>query len=132
MMSLSIVAAKDMEQAFEILLSRPRKAVKDYMTVEPEGIGNFLYDFRAAFKNYQCYYRFDPYRETYLEMDQVPAIKAFLDSVLTWLSEHGTEENRVIQKYGVSFQKIRGFAVALIRVCDTALEHGYSLVGIGD
>ena len=61
MMSLSIVAAKDIEQAIEILASRPRKAVKDHLAEEPEGVGNFLYDFRAAFTNYQCYYRFDPY-----------------------------------------------------------------------
>ena len=86
MMSLSIVAAKDMEQAIEILASRPRKAVKDHLAEEPEGVGNFLYDFRAAFTNYQCYYRFDPYGETCLEMDQVPAIKDFLDSVRKWLA----------------------------------------------
>ena len=57
-MSLSIVAAKDIEQAIEILASRPRKTVKDHLAEEPEGVGNFLYDFRAAFTNYQCYYRF--------------------------------------------------------------------------
>ena len=54
-MSLSIVAAKDIEQAIEILASRPRKTVKDHLAEEPEGVGNFLYDFRAAFTNYQCY-----------------------------------------------------------------------------
>ena len=132
MMSLSIVAAKDMEQAIELLASRPRKAVKDHLAEEPEGVGNFLYHFRAAFTNYQCYYRFDPYGETCLEMDQVPAIKAFSDSVIKWLAEHRTEENRVIWRYGVSFQKIRGFVAALIRVCNTAMEHGYGLAGVGD
>ena len=132
MMSLSIVAAKDMEQAIEILASRPRKAVKDHLAEEPEGVGNFLYDFRAAFTNYQCYHRFDPYGETCLEMDQVLAIRAFADSVFNWLSAHGTEETSVIQRYGVSFQKIRGFVAALIRVCNTAMEHGYGLAGIGD
>ena len=131
-MSLSIVAAKDMEQAIELLASRPRKAVKDHLAEEPEGVGNFLYDFRAAFTNYQCYYRFDPYGETCLEMDQVPAVRAFADSVFNWLSAHGAEETSVIQRYGVSFQKIRGFVAALIRVCNTAMEHGYGLVGIGD
>lgn len=131
-MSLSIVAAKDMEQAIELLASRPRKAVKDHLAEEPEGVGNFLYDFRAAFTNYQSYHRFDPYGETCLEMDQVPAIRAFADSVFNWLSAHGTEETSVIQRYGVSFQKIRGFVAALIRVCNTAMEHGYGLVGIGD
>lgn len=55
-MSLSIVAAKDIEQAIEILASRPRKTVKDHLAEEPEGVGNFLYDFRAAFTNYQCYH----------------------------------------------------------------------------
>ena len=114
-MSLSIVAAKDIEQAIEILASRPRKA-----------------DFRAAFTNYQCYYQFDPYGETCLEMDQVPAIKDFLDSVRKWLAGHSAEETSVIQRYGVSFKKIRGFVAALIRVCNTAMEHGYGLAGIGD
>ena len=131
-MSLSIVAAKDIEQAIEILASRPRKAVKDHLAEEPEGVGNFLYDFRAAFTNYQCYYRFDPYGETCLEMDQVPAIKAFSDSVIKWLAEHRTEENRVIGRYGVFFQKIRRFADELGHVCDVAMEHGYGLAGVGD
>ena len=138
MMSLSIVAAKDIEQAIELLASRPRKAVKDHLAEEPEGVGNFLYDFRAAFTNYQCYHRFDPYGETCLEMDQVPAIKAFSDSVRKWLAGqkwlagHSAEETSVIQRYGVSFKKIRGFVAALIRVCNTAMEHGYGLAGIGD
>ena len=95
-------------------------------------MGNFLYDFRAAFTNYQCYYRFDPYGETCLKMDQVPAIKAFSDSVIKWLAEHRTEENRVIGRYGVSFQKIRRFADELGHVCDVAMEHGYGLAGVGD
>ena len=132
MMSLSIVAAKDIEQAIEILASRPRNAVKDHLAEEPEGVGNFLYDFRAAFTNYQCYHRFDPYGETHLEMDQVPAVKAFSDSVITWLEEHGTEENSVIRRYGLSYQKVRRFAADLRHVCDIAMEHGYGLTGIGD
>lgn len=132
MMPRSIVAAKDIEQAFAILASRPRKAVKDYLAEEPEGIGNFLYDFRAAFTNYQCYYRFDPYRQILLEADQVPAIKTFSQSIVKWLEEHGPEENSVIQRYGVSFQKIRRFADELSHVCDVAMEHGYGLSGIGD
>lgn len=62
-MALSIVAAKDIEQAFEILSASPRKAVKDHLAEEPEEVGKFIYDFRAAFTNYECYYRFDPYRD---------------------------------------------------------------------
>lgn len=132
MMSLSIVAAKDLEQAFEILSARPRKAVKHHLAEESEGVGKFLYDFQAIFTNYECYYRFDPYRDTALEINQVPAIKAFSDSVIKWLSEHGAEENSVIQRYGVSFQKIRSFAVDLGHVCAAAMEDGCGLIGIGD
>ena len=131
-MSLSIVAAKDIAQAFELLSAGPEKAAKDRLAEEPEEVGRFLYDFRAAFQHYACYYRFDPYGEACLEMDQVPAIRAFADSVFNWLSAHGAEETSVIQRYGVSFKKIRGFVAALIRVCNTAMEHGYGLVGIGD
>ena len=131
-MSLSIIAAKDIEQAFEILSAKPRKAVKDHLAEETEAVGEFLYDFRSAFTNYECYYRFDPYRDTLLEMDQVPAIKAFSDSVIKWLAEHSAEENSVVQQYGVSFKKIRCFAVDLGHVCDDAMEHGCGLIGIGD
>lgn len=131
-MSLSIVAAKDLNHAFEILLVSPRKTMKHHTVDEPEGMDGFLYDIRNELTNYTCYYQFDPYRETQLEADQVPAIRAFADSVLNWLSAHRAEENRVIQQYGVSFHKIRRFAAALIRVCDIAMEHGYGLAGMGD
>lgn len=132
MMSLSIVAAKDVDHAVALLSAGPPKAVKAHLAEEPEAVGDFLYDFRAAFTNYAYYYRFDPYRDTCLEPDQVPAIKAFADSVIKWLAEHSAEENRVIRQYGVSFKKIGRFAVGLGHVCDTAMEHGYGLVGIGD
>ena len=129
-MALSIVAAKDIEQAFEILSASPRKAVKDHLAEEPEEVGKFIYDFRAAFTNYECYYRFDPYRDILLEIDQVSAVKVFSDSVIKWLAEHDAEENSVIQRYGVSFPKIRRFAADLGHVCDAALEHGCELIGI--
>ena len=78
------------------------------------------------------YYQFDPYMEIQLEADQVPAIKTFSQSIVKWLEEHGTEENRVIQQYGLSFPKIRRFADKLGHVCDVAMEHGYGLSGLGD
>ena len=79
-----------------------------------------------------CYYQFDPYMEIQLEADQVPAIKTFSQSIVKWLEEHGAEENRVIQQYGLSFPKIRRFADELGHVCDVAMEHGYGLSGLGD
>ena len=131
-MSLSIVAAKDLEQACAVLSARPGKAMRVRTAEEPEAVGNFLYDFRAAFTNYETYYRFDPYRETLLGPDQVLAIRASADSVVTLLSEHEAEENHVIETYGVSFSKIRRFAAALRLVCDAAVEQGCGLAGIGD
>ena len=98
-MALEIVAAKDLNHAFEIVTVSPRKTMKHHMVAEPEGMGGFLYDTRNELTNYTYYYQFDPYRETQLEADQVPTIRAFADSVLNWLSIHGAEENRVIHQY---------------------------------
>ena len=128
-MSLEIVVARDINHAFDIVSIKP---MESRSVVQPEEIGDFLYDFRESFRNYECYYQFDPYRETQLEADQVPAIKTFSQSIVRWLEEHDTEENRVLQQYGLSFQKIRCFAYKLGHVCDVAMEHGYRLVGFGD
>lgn len=54
-MFLSIVAAKDLEQACEILSAKTGKAMRELTAEEPEEVGRFLYDFRAAFTNYECY-----------------------------------------------------------------------------
>lgn len=131
-MALEIVAAKDLNHAFEIVSASTEKTMEHHVVSEPEEIADFLYDNRNALANYTYYYQFDPYRETQLETDQVPAIKTFSQSIVQWLQEHGTEENHVIQQYGLSFQKIRRFADELGHVCDVAMEHGYGLSGLGD
>lgn len=131
-MTLDIYAAKDLNHAFEIASMAPEKRMEDHVVSEPEEIGDFLYDIRDELTNYTCYYQFDPYREIQLETDQVPAIKTFSQSIVKWLEEHGEEENRVIQQYGLSFPKIRRFADELGHVCDVAMEHGYGLSGLGD
>ena len=131
-MALEIVAAKDLNHAFEIVSVSPRKTMKHHVVSEPEGIGGFLYDNRNALANYTYYYQFDPYREIQLEAVQVSTIKTFSQSIVKWLAEYGTEENRVIQQYGLSFPKIRRFADELGHVCDVAMEHGYGLSGLGD
>ena len=131
-MSLSIVAARDINHAFEIVSASPRKTMKHHTVEEPEGMDGFLHDTRNELTNYTYYYQFEPYMETQLEADQVPAIKTFSQSIVKWLEEHGIEENRVIGQYGLSFQKIRRFAEQLGHVCDVAMEHGYGLSGLGD
>lgn len=85
-----------------------------------------------SFRNYECYYQFDPYRKTYLGIDKVSVIKHFSNSVIIWLEEHGKEETSVIEQYGLSFKKIRNFVITLGSVCDTTVKNGYGLVGIGD
>ena len=131
-MALDIYAAKDLNHAFEIVSVSSRKTMKHHVVSEPEGMDGFLYDTRNELTNYTDYYQFDPYREIQLEADQVPAIKTFSQSIVKWLAEHVTEENRVIQQYGLSFPKIRRFADKLGHVCDVAMEHGYGLSGLGD
>ena len=131
-MALEIVAAKDISHAIDMVLAKPRKLTKNYIAVQPDEIGDFLYDFKDSFVNYDFYYQFDPYMETYLEPGKVPAIKSFSDSIVKWISENGALENRIIEKYGLSMKKIKCFAIALDSVCDTAINNGYGLVGIGD
>ena len=131
-MALEIVAAKDLNHAFEIVSVISRKTMKHQVVSEPEGIASFLYDTRSELTNYTYYYQFDPYREIQLEADLVPTIKIFSQSIVKWLAEHGAEENRVIQQYGLSFPKIRRFADELAHVCDVAMERGYGLSGLGD
>ncbi|MDM8238764.1 hypothetical protein QUW63_06555 [Pseudoflavonifractor phocaeensis] len=131
-MALEIVAAKDLNHAFEIVSVSPRKTMKHHVVSEPEGMDGFLYDTRNELTNYTDYYQFDPYREIQLEADQVSAIKTFSRSIVKWLEEHCTEENRVIGQYGLSFPKIRRFADKLGHVCDVAMEHGYGLSDLGD
>ena len=131
-MALEIVAAKDLNHAFEIASMPPKKTMEHHVVSQPEEIDDFLYDIRNELTNYTCYYQFEPYREIQLEADLVPTIKIFSQSIVKWLEEHGTEENRVIQQYGLSFPKIRRFADKLGHVCDVAMEHGYGLAGLGD
>jgi hypothetical protein len=96
-MALEIVAAKDLNHAFEIVSMDPKKTIGHLVVSEPEGVGDFLYETRNELTNYTYYYQFDPYREIQLEADLVPTIKIFSQSIVKWLEEHGTEENRVIQ-----------------------------------
>lgn len=107
-MPLFMIAAKDIKQAFDILSIKPGKVTQKHFVEEPERIGSFLYDFKEAFLNYESYYQFDPYRETYLEKDRVPEIKIFSDSISKRMAERVIEENIWIQKYILSLKKSEG------------------------
>lgn len=131
-MSLLIVAAKDTNEALELLSTKPKKAIKTHFVEEFEGIDNFLYDFKDEFLHYEIYYRFDPYRETYLEASSVCKIKIFSGSILQWITENCAKENTLISRYGITLNKIKNFAIGLNNVCDVAIKNKYGLVGIGD
>ena len=131
-MSLLIVAAKDTNEALELLSTKPKNAIKTHFVEEFEGIDNFLYDFKDEFLHYEIYYRFDPYRETYLEASSVCKIKIFSGSILQWITENGAKENTLISRYGITLNKIKNFAIGLNNVCDVAIKNKYGLVGIGD
>ena len=81
-MSLEIIAAKDINHSFEIVSVSPRKTMEDHVVSESEEIGDFLYEIRNELTNYTCYYQFDPYREIQLEVDLVPVIKTFSQSII--------------------------------------------------
>ena len=71
-MSLEIVVARAINHAFDIVSIKP---MENRSVVQPEEIGDFLYDFRESFRNYECYYQFDPYREDVYKRQIQPLAK---------------------------------------------------------
>lgn len=130
-MALVVGPAQYVGGTYELISDRGRKKKRNY-AVEYEGIGDFLYDMRRSFVNYEYYYRFDPYAVTCIDADEIPAVRVFADSVAEWAEKNIEAENRLIKKYGISMKKIRMFAAELRYACDVAMEKGCVLVGFGD
>ena len=100
--------------------------------VEPENMGNFLYDFKDSFENYNYYYKFEPYGETYIDNENIRIIKIFSISIKRWVENCKIEESKLIDKYNLSFTKIKEYAKKLAELCDFAISNGYGLLGQGD
>ena len=100
--------------------------------VEPNNIGDFLYDFKDNFENYNYYYKFDPYGEIYIDNKNVDKIKFFSISITEWVEHCKIDETKLIAKYNLSFTKIKIFAKKLPEICDFAINNGYGLLGQGD
>ena len=77
--------------------------------VEPENVGDFLYDFKDSFENYNYYYKFEPYRETYIDNENIRMIKIFSISITRWVENCKIEESKLIDKYNLSFTKIKKY-----------------------
>ena len=86
-MSLVIFIAKNSE-----------KINNKICVVEPDNIGEFLYDFRDNFENYNYYYEFDPYGETYIDNKNINTIKLFSISIIKWIENCNIEETKLIAK----------------------------------
>lgn len=100
--------------------------------VEPENMGDFLYDFKDSFENYNYYYKFGPYRETYIDNENIRMIKIFSISITRWVEDCKIEETKLIDKYNLSFTEIKKYAKKLTELCDFAINNGYGLLGQGD
>ena len=100
--------------------------------VEPENMGDFLYDFKDSFENYNYYYKFGPYREIYIDNKDIRTIKLFSISITRWVESCKIEESKLIDKYNLSFTKIKKYAKKLTELCDFAINNGYGLLGQGD
>ena len=100
--------------------------------VEPENMGDFLYDFKDSFENYNYYYKFEPYREIYIDNKDIITIKLFSISITRWVENCKIEESKLIDKYNLSFTKIKKYAKKLTELCDFAINNGYGLLGQGD
>ena len=100
--------------------------------VEPENMGDFLYDFKDSFETYNYYYKFEPYRETYVDNKDIRTIKVFSISITRWIEDCKIEESKLIDKYNLSFTKIKKYAKKLTELCDFAINNGYGLLGQGD
>ena len=100
--------------------------------VEPENMGDFLYDFKDSFENYNYYYKFEPYREIYIDNKDIRTIKLFSISITRWVENCKIEESKLIDKYNLSFTKIKKYAKKLTELCDFAINNGYGLLGQGD
>ncbi len=129
-MYILIIAAKNIKQAGAIT-KRRKKDWYPYV-VEEEVIGDFLYNNRSVFENYEYYYKFDPYGETFIEAVEVIKIKQFAESVIKFLENNDLDENKIIDSYKISFLKIKKFSQKLCEVCEFAIENNLGLVGYGD
>lgn len=128
-MALIIVSAKDKEDAYEKLIKLKKK---EAYVEEPKGFQDFIFDYRNELECYETYGKLNPDGISKIDNEEIKFIKIFTESVTRYLEENEKQENRIIEKYNLSFKKIKNYIIKLKKVLDLAEKNGDDIVGLGD
>ena len=128
-MALIIVSAKDREDAYYKV---DKLKNKETYVIEPKGIQNLFFDYRNELECYETYGKLNPDGISKIDNDEIKFIKIFTESVTRFLEENEKLENKIIEKYNLSFKKIKNYIIKLKKVLDHAEKNSDNIVGLGD
>lgn len=128
-MALIIVSAKDRKDAYYKV---DKLKNKETYVIEPKGIQNLFFDYRNELECYETYGKLNPYGISKIDNEEIKFIKIFAESVTRYLEENEKQENKIIEKYNLSFKKIKNYIIKLKKVLDLAEKNGDNIVGLGD
>lgn len=128
-MALIIVSAKDRKDAYEKLIKLKNK---EAYVEEPKGLQDFIFDYRNELECYETYGKLNPDGISKIDNEEIKFIKTFTGSVNRFLEENEELENKIIEKYNLSFKKIKNYIIKLKKVLDHAERNGDNIVGLGD
>ena len=128
-MALIIVSAKDREDAYYKIIKLKNK---EAYVEEPKRFQDFIFDYKNEFEYYENYLELNPYGISKIDNSEIKFIKEFLESLTRFLEENEKLENKIIEKYNLSFKKIRNYIGKLKKVLDFAEKNGDNLIGLGD
>lgn len=128
-MALIIVSAKDREDAYNKVIKLKKK---EAYVEEPKGLQDFIFDYKNEFEFYEVYWKLNPDGIFKIYNEEIKFIKIFAESLSLFLEENEKLENRIIEKYNLSFKKIRNYIDKLMKVLDLAEKNGDNLIGLGD
>lgn len=128
-MALIIVSAKDREDAYDKVIKLKNK---EAYAEEPKRFQDFIFDYKNEFEFYENYLELNLYRISKIDNREIKFIKEFLESITRFLEENEKLENKIIEKYNLSFKKIKNYIIKLKKVLDLAEKNGDNIVGLGD
>lgn len=128
-MALIIVSAKDREEAYYKVIKLKNK---EAYAEEPKRFQDFIFDYKNEFEFYENYLELNLYGISKIDNSKIKFIKEFLESLTRFLEENEKLENKIIDKYNLSFKKIRNYIGKLKKVLDFAEKNGDNLIGLGD